>query len=107
MLSKVYSTSTGGKEPSSIAGRVHSLSCPSLSILVSGLSTKLGSIRGIGIDAPLPSSENSNTPRELTDAILAVTEAKSAKLKGATLKIARGMVHDLSKIIFESLSELQ
>jgi len=71
-----------------------------LIILVSGSIAKLGSIGGSGIDAPLPSSENSNTPREFMDVILAVTEAKSAKLNGAALKVATGMVHDLPEIMF-------
>ena len=100
LLSKVYSTSTGGKEPSSIAGRVHSLSSPSLSIQVSGSSTKLGSIGGSGIDAPLPSSEIFDSPKGFMATTVAVTEAKSAKLNGAARKIATGMVHDLPEIMF-------
>ena len=107
MLSKVYSTSTGGKEPSSIAGRVHSLSCPSLSILVSGSSTKLGSIGVSGIDAPLPSSEYVDSPREFMAATLAVTVAKSAKLNGVARKEATGMVQDRAEVMVDSLSALQ
>ena len=76
-------------------------------ILVSGSIAKLGSIGGSGIDAPLPSSEYVDSPREFMAATLAVTEAKSAKLKGAARKIVTGMVQDLAEVMVESLSALQ
>ena len=41
------------------------------------------------------------------NATLAVTEAKSAKLKGAVRKVATGMVQDLAEVMVESLPTLQ
>ena len=38
---------------------------------------------------------------------LAVTEAESPKSNGVARKVAIGMVHDLSAIMFESYSALQ
>ena len=69
-------------------------------ILVSGSIAKLGSIGGSGIDAPLPSSEIFDSPKEFMATTVAVTEAKSAKLNGAALRVATGMVHDLPEIMF-------
>ena len=75
--------------------------------MVSGSIAKLGSIGGSGIEAPLPSSETVNYPKELMAVTLAVTSAKSPKPNGAARRVATGMVQDLPKIMLESLSALQ
>ena len=66
-----------------------------------------GSVGGIGIEAPFPSEDVTESPSVLNAVTWAYTESRLLRLKSPVRKVETGMVHVLAEMMVELFSASQ